>query len=96
MLRRDHGWQRVRPIDTVGENGEILGLEICIGCKAKRRTALHSNGRVQVIATEPDPLPPYCSERFDDLGKLYQRKTALGEQPGHRQQHNAGETDLAR
>ena len=67
-----HGWQPVRPSDEIGANGEILRLEICIGCKAKRRTAYHSDGRVQVVATDPDPLPPFCTVPFETPGQFVQ------------------------
>lgn len=71
LPHREHGWQRVRLIDGVGENGEVLGLEICIGCNARRRTAYHSSGQFVVVASEPDPLPRFCVKRFDDSGPIF-------------------------
>ena len=65
---QEHGWQPVRPADEIGAEGEILRLEICIGCNAKRRTAYHSDGRVQVVGTDPDPLPLFCTVPFDTPG----------------------------
>ena len=73
-----HGWQPVRPVDEIGSDGEILRLEICIGCKAKRRTAYHSDGRVQVVATDPDPLPLFCAVPFDTLGQVIKRRASPG------------------
>ncbi len=66
-----HGWQPVRPSDEIGANGEILRLEICIGCKAIRRTAYHSDGRVRVVATDPDPLPLFCTVPFETPGQVF-------------------------
>ena len=68
LPKRAHGWQKVRLIDGFGENGEILRLEICIGCNAKRCTAYRSDGQIVMIATEPEPLPPFCAKRLDNSG----------------------------
>ncbi len=65
MPKRAHGWQTVRPVNEIGENGEVLRVEICIGCNAQRRTARYSDGQLHVLATDPDPLPPFCAKRFD-------------------------------
>ena len=65
LPKRAHGWQTVRPVNAIGENGEILRLEICIGCNAQRCTARYSDGQIHVLATDPAPLPPFCAKRFD-------------------------------
>ena len=61
-----------------------MRLEICLGCKAQRRTAHLKDGQLQLIASDPDPLPPFCAGHFHNLGHVYTPEVALGEQPSQR------------